>query len=48
MAAFAVAWETLRRSQPFRALLGAFVLQALATGLMLAGAQYLATWVLRS
>jgi Na+/melibiose symporter-like transporter len=36
-----------RRSQPFRALL-TFVLQALATGLMLAGAQYLATWVLRS
>ena len=34
--------------QPFRALLLTFVLQALATGLMLAGAQYLATWVLRS
>lgn len=39
---------TLRRSQPFRALLLTFVLQALATGLMLAGAQYVATWVLRS
>lgn len=45
---FRSAWETLRRSQPFRALLATFVLQALATGLMLAGAQYLATWVLRS
>ena len=37
----------LRRSQPFRALLATFVLQGLATGLMLAGAQYVATWVLR-
>ncbi|WP_312677445.1 MFS transporter [Microbacterium sp.] len=45
---FRSAFETLRRSQPFRALLLTFVLQALATGLMLAGAQYLATWVLRS
>ena len=45
---FVAAFETLRRSQPFRALLAAFFLQALATGLMLAGAQYLATWVLRS
>lgn len=36
----------LRRSQPFRALLVAFMLQGLATGLMLAGAQYVATWVL--
>ncbi|WP_394552560.1 MFS transporter [Agromyces sp. MMS24-JH15] len=36
----------LRRSIPFRALLGAFVLQGLATGLMLAGAQFVATWVL--
>jgi GPH family glycoside/pentoside/hexuronide:cation symporter len=36
----------LRRSRPFRALLGTFVLQALATGMMLAGAQYVATWVL--
>jgi Na+/melibiose symporter-like transporter len=45
---FRAAAETLRRSQPFRALLATFVLQALATGLMLAGAQYLATWVLRS
>jgi len=45
---FRAAGETLRRSRPFRALLATFVLQALATGLMLAGAQYLATWVLRS
>ena len=36
----------LRRSQPFRALLFTFLLQGLATGLMLAGAQYVATWVL--
>ncbi|MHC3000565.1 MFS transporter [Microbacterium sp. HJ5] len=40
--------RALRRSGPFRALLSTFVLQALATGLMLAGAQYVATWVLRS
>lgn len=36
----------LRRSAPFRALLGTFVLQGLATGMMLAGAQYVAAWVL--
>lgn len=36
----------LKRSAPFRALLGTFALQALATGLMLAGAQYVAKWVL--
>lgn len=36
----------LRRSAPFRALLATFVLQGLATGLMLAGAQFVATWVL--
>jgi len=40
--------RALRRSQPFRALLATFVLQGLATGLMLAGAQYVATWVLDS
>lgn len=45
---FRSAYEALRRSPPFRALLATFCLQALATGLMLAGAQYLATWVLRS
>ena len=37
---------TLRRSQPFRSLLATFLLQGLATGLMLAGAQYVARWVL--
>ena len=36
----------LRESAPFRALLATFVLQALATGVMLAAAQYVATWVL--
>jgi GPH family glycoside/pentoside/hexuronide:cation symporter len=36
----------LRRSQPFRVLLLAFLLQGLATGVMLAGAQYVATSVL--
>jgi Na+/melibiose symporter-like transporter len=40
--------RALRRSRPFRMLLSTFVLQALATGLMLAGAQYVATWVLHS
>ncbi|MFB8146087.1 MFS transporter [Microbacterium sp. NPDC056003] len=40
--------RAVRRSGPFRALLATFVLQALATGLMLAGAQYAATWVLES
>lgn len=39
--------KVLRESQPFRALLATFMLQALATGLMLAGAQFVATWVLR-
>jgi len=36
----------LRQSQPFRALLATFMLQGLATGLMLAAAQYVARWVL--
>jgi glycoside/pentoside/hexuronide:cation symporter, GPH family len=36
----------LRTSVPFRTLLATFVLQALATGTMLAGAQYVARWVL--
>lgn len=40
--------RALRDSQPFRALLATFMLQGLATGLMLAGAQYVATWVLHS
>lgn len=38
----------LRRSQPFRAIVLTFLLQALATGLMLAAAQYVATYVLES
>lgn len=38
----------LRRSHAFRALLLCFALQGLATGGMLAGAQYVATWVLTS
>lgn len=36
----------LRSSKPFRTLLGAFFVQALATGGMLAATQYVATWVL--
>lgn len=40
--------DALRRSKPFRALLLTFLLQGLATGMMLAGAQYVATWVLHS
>lgn len=45
---YRLAAEALRESQPFRALLGTFVLQGLATGTMLAAAQYVATHVLRS
>ncbi|MFE5409662.1 MFS transporter [Microbacterium sp. NPDC056569] len=45
---FAAGIGALRRSRAFRMLLSTFVLQALATGLMLAGAQYVATWVLHS
>ena len=45
---YASGFRALRRSEPFRALLGTYLLQALATGTMLAGAQYVATWVLRS
>ncbi|WP_166869523.1 MFS transporter [Salinibacterium sp. ZJ70] len=36
----------LRRSRAFRTLLSTFALQALATGMMLAGAAYVAKWVL--
>jgi Na+/melibiose symporter-like transporter len=43
---YRVGLDALRRSQPFRALLLTFLLQGLATGVMLAGAQYVATWVL--
>jgi Na+/melibiose symporter-like transporter len=45
---YAAGVRTLRRSPAFRALLLTFLLQGLATGLMLAGAQYVATWVLKS
>lgn len=38
----------LKRSPAFRVLLLCFALQGLATGVMLAGAQYVATWVLHS
>lgn len=41
-------WAALCRSHAFRVLLLCFALQGLATGVMLAGAQYVATWVLRS
>lgn len=47
-ASYRAGFDALRRSRPFRALLATFVLQGLATGMMLAGAQYVATWVLRS
>lgn len=40
-------YAALRGSRPFRTLLGTFMLQALATGMMLAGAAYIAKWVLR-
>ena len=40
--------SALRRSAAFRALWTTYVLQALATGLMLAGAQYVATYVMHS
>ena len=39
-------WHALRTSAPLRTLLSAFVLQALATGAMLAAAQYVATYTL--
>ncbi|WP_104086378.1 MFS transporter [Arthrobacter sp. GMC3] len=38
----------LKRSPAFRVLLLCFALQGLSTGVMLAGAQYVATWVLHS
>ena len=47
-AGYRAGFAVLRRSQPFRALVLTFLLQALATGLMLAGAQYVATYVLKS
>jgi Na+/melibiose symporter-like transporter len=45
---YRLGFQALRRSQPFRALLLTFVLQGLATGMMLAGASYVAKWVLDS
>ena len=47
-AGYAEGIGALRRSRPFRDLLAAFVLQGLATGIMLAGANYVAVWVLHS
>lgn len=47
-AGYPQAGAALREVPALRALLGAFVLQALATGIMLAAAQYVATWLLRS
>lgn len=47
LAAVREAVGALRRSRPFRTLLGTFFLQAVATGLMLAGAAYVARYVLR-
>jgi Na+/melibiose symporter-like transporter len=38
----------LRGSRAFRMLLGTFLLQALATGMMLAGAAYISKWVLHA
>lgn len=46
LASYRDGFAALRRSQPFRSLLLAFLLQGLATGLMLAGAQYVAQWVI--
>ncbi|MFF1634068.1 MFS transporter [Leifsonia sp. NPDC058248] len=45
---YAAGFRVLRDSQPFRALLLTFLLQGLATGVMLTGASYVATWVLHS
>ncbi|MDL9947801.1 MFS transporter [Gordonia sp. ABSL11-1] len=46
LAAYRAAVTVLRRSRPLRLLVGAFLLQGLATGLMLADGQYIATWIL--
>lgn len=46
--AFSEALGLLKANTAFRTLLVTFFAQALATGLMLAGAQYVATWVLGS
>ncbi len=43
---YRAAVAVLRDSRPFRVLLGAYMLQGLATGLMLAAAQFVARWLL--
>lgn len=48
LAQYRSSFGVLRTSQPFRVLLAAFVLQGMATGEMLAGASYVATWVIGS
>jgi Na+/melibiose symporter-like transporter len=48
IAHYAAGFRALRASQPFRALLLAFLLQAVATGEMLAAANYVAKYVLHS
>lgn len=48
IAHYAAGIRALRMSQPFRALLAAFLLQAIATGEMLAAANYVAKYVLNS
>lgn len=45
---YATSIRILKRSQSLRALLATFMLQGLATGAMLTGANYIATWVLGS
>ncbi|GAA4481558.1 MFS transporter [Rhodococcus olei] len=45
---FADTLAAVRASEPFRVLLATFALQALATGTMLGGAQYVATYLLDS
>lgn len=45
---YRAAFAAIADSQPFRALLGAYLLQAIATGQMLAAASYVATWVLHA
>lgn len=48
LAAYRSGVRVLRRSAAFRVLLLAFALQAVATGAMLAGANYVAVWVMDS
>ena len=45
---YAMGIRSLRRSQPFRVLLLAYLLQGIAIGEMLAATNYVATWVLHS